>query len=296
MRRGRRSPCVVAHLPRSSLDCTDTSQHTSRVVLDASDISRALTRIAHEILERNKGADDLILLGIPSTRCAARRTGSPPRCAEVEGVERPQPGRSTSRCTATTCGCGPARALEHTDIPARGIDGAVVVLVDDVLYSGRTIRAALDALNDVGRPRAVQLAVLVDRGHRELPIRADFVGKNLPTSLFERVQVTLSDFDRPRRPGEHGVQDTVVITSPTDPPRRTTGVPHEAPSALQRRPHPRRRAPHPRHRRRAALARRPADQEAPHPARPHRGQPLLRGLDPHPDLVRGGRQAALAPT
>jgi pyrimidine operon attenuation protein/uracil phosphoribosyltransferase len=89
----------------------------------------------------------------------------------------------------------PARALEHTDIPRDGIDGKVVVLVDDVLFSGRTIRAALDAIGDLGRPRAVQLAVLVDRGHRELPIRADYVGKNLPTSQAERVTVQLTEYD-----------------------------------------------------------------------------------------------------
>jgi pyrimidine operon attenuation protein/uracil phosphoribosyltransferase len=89
----------------------------------------------------------------------------------------------------------PARALGHTDVPVTGIDGTVVVLVDDVLYSGRTVRAALDALNDIGRPRAVQLAVLVDRGHRELPIRPDYVGKNLPTSLPEVVRVLLSEID-----------------------------------------------------------------------------------------------------
>jgi pyrimidine operon attenuation protein/uracil phosphoribosyltransferase len=89
----------------------------------------------------------------------------------------------------------PARALEHTDIPAGGIDGKVVVLVDDVLFSGRTMRAALTALDDVGRPRAVRLAVLVDRGHRELPIRADHVGKNLPTSLDQSVQVLLDEVD-----------------------------------------------------------------------------------------------------
>src|SRR5207245_2840441 len=89
----------------------------------------------------------------------------------------------------------PARTLGHTEVPDSGIDGKVVVLVDDVLFSGRTIRAALDALGDIGRPRAVQLAVLVDRGHRELPIRADYVGKNLPTSLVERVTVHLTEFD-----------------------------------------------------------------------------------------------------
>jgi pyrimidine operon attenuation protein/uracil phosphoribosyltransferase len=92
-------------------------------------------------------------------------------------------------------GLKPARALEHTDIPTGGIDGKVVVLIDDVLFSGRTIRAALDAIGDIGRPKAVQLAVLVDRGHRELPIRADYVGKNLPTSLVERVTVHLTEYD-----------------------------------------------------------------------------------------------------
>jgi pyrimidine operon attenuation protein/uracil phosphoribosyltransferase len=194
-----------------------SSAAVSRVVLDADDISRALTRIAHEILERNKGSDDVILLGIPSrgTPLAHRIAAVMSR---VEGVEIPA-GSLDITMYRDDLRMRPARAIGATDIPARGIDDAVVVLVDDVLYSGRTIRAALDALNDVGRPRAVQLAVLVDRGHRELPIRADFVGKNLPTSLFERVSVTLSDFepDHDDEPDEHDVHDTVVITtSPTD--------------------------------------------------------------------------------
>jgi len=166
---------------------------TSRVVLDAADISRALSRIAHEILERNKGADDLILLGIPrrGVSLASRIAAA---IARVEGVTVGS-GSLDITMYRDDLRLRPARTLEHTDIPAGGIDGAVVVLVDDVLYSGRTVRAALDALNDVGRPRAVQLAVLVDRGHRELPIRADFVGKNLPTSLAERVQVRLTEYD-----------------------------------------------------------------------------------------------------
>ena len=96
----------------------------------------------------------------------------------------------------------PARPLDHTDIPPGGVDGRIVVIVDDVLFSGRTVRAALDALNDLGRPRAVQLAVLVDRGHRELPIRADYVGKNLPTSLHETVRVLVT---------EHDGQDAVLL-------------------------------------------------------------------------------------
>jgi pyrimidine operon attenuation protein/uracil phosphoribosyltransferase len=165
----------------------------SRVVLDPTDISRALTRIAHEVLERNKGPADVVVLGIPSrgvplaARVAAAMTS-------VEGVEVPT-GALDITMYRDDLRLKPARALARTDIPSRGVDDAVVVLVDDVLFSGRTIRAALDALNDVGRPRAVQLAVLVDRGHRQLPIRADFVGKNLPTSLGETVQVRVREYD-----------------------------------------------------------------------------------------------------
>jgi pyrimidine operon attenuation protein/uracil phosphoribosyltransferase len=165
----------------------------TRVVLDAGDITRALTRIAHEILERNKGADDLVLLGIPSRGVPlARRIAE--RIASVEGYDVPV-GSLDVTMYRDDLRMKPARALLPTDIPAGGIDGKVVVLVDDVLFSGRTIRAALDALNDIGRPTAVRLAVLVDRGHRELPIRADFVGKNLPTSLVERVKVNLTGVD-----------------------------------------------------------------------------------------------------
>jgi pyrimidine operon attenuation protein/uracil phosphoribosyltransferase len=152
-----------------------------------------LIRIAHEILERNRGSDDVILLGIPSRGVPlARRIAA--SMADIEGVDVSS-GSLDITMYRDDLRLRPARTLESTDIPSRGVDGAVVVLVDDVLYSGRTVRAALDALNDVGRPRAVQLAVLVDRGHRELPIRPDFVGKNLPTSLTETVNVTLADFD-----------------------------------------------------------------------------------------------------
>jgi pyrimidine operon attenuation protein/uracil phosphoribosyltransferase len=165
----------------------------ARVVLDDRDISRALTRISHEILERNKGADDLVLLGIPSRGVPlAQRIAD--RIASVEGDDVPV-GSLDVTMYRDDLRMKPARALLPTQIPAGGVDGKVVVLVDDVLFSGRTIRAALDALGDIGRPRAVQLAVLVDRGHRELPIRADFVGKNLPTSLVERVTVTLAGVD-----------------------------------------------------------------------------------------------------
>jgi len=166
---------------------------SGRIVLDAGDISRALTRISHEILERNKGAEDLLLLGIPSRGVPlAQRMAA--RIAAVEGYAVPV-GSLDITMYRDDLRLKPARALLHTEIPPGGIDGKVVVLIDDVLFSGRTIRAALDALNDLGRPKAVQLAVLVDRGHRELPIRADYVGKNLPTSLVERVRVRLEGVD-----------------------------------------------------------------------------------------------------
>jgi pyrimidine operon attenuation protein/uracil phosphoribosyltransferase len=171
----------------------ETALGDPRSVLDAADISRALTRIAHEILERNKGPQDVVLLGIPSrgVPLAARLAAN---IAAVEGSEVPV-GALDVTMYRDDLRLRPARALEHTDLPAGGIDDRTVVLVDDVLFSGRTIRAALDALNDHGRPRRVQLAVLVDRGHRELPIRADYVGKNLPTSIGERVWVLLAEVD-----------------------------------------------------------------------------------------------------
>src|SRR6476659_4685072 len=152
----------------------------SRAVMSPGDVSRALRRIAHEILERNQGADNLVVLGIPTRGVALDVT-----------MHRDDLRRQ------------PTRSPMHTDIPAEGIDDKVVVLVDDVLYSGRTVRAALDALSDLGRPRIVRLAVLVDRGHRELPIRADHVGKNLPTSSSEKVRVRLSEPDH--------VEDQVTI-------------------------------------------------------------------------------------
>jgi pyrimidine operon attenuation protein/uracil phosphoribosyltransferase len=169
------------------------SQPTGRVVLDDRDIARALTRISHEILERNRGATDLVLLGIP-TRGVPLAARIADRIAAVEGYDVPV-GSLDVTMYRDDLRLKPARTLLPTEIPPGGIDDKVVVLVDDVLFSGRTIRAALDALNDVGRPSAVRLAVLVDRGHRELPIRADFVGKNLPTSLVERVKVNVADMD-----------------------------------------------------------------------------------------------------
>ena len=166
---------------------------TARSVLQQADIARALTRISHEILESNRGSSDLVILGIPTRGVLlARRIG-----AILDGIE---PGSGTVGALDVTMyrddlAKHPTRSPAPTQIPSGGIDGKTVVLVDDVLYSGRTIRAALDAVNDLGRPRAVRLAVLVDRGHRELPIRADFVGKNLPTAADERINVRLAEID-----------------------------------------------------------------------------------------------------
>ncbi|WP_233359187.1 MULTISPECIES: bifunctional pyr operon transcriptional regulator/uracil phosphoribosyltransferase PyrR [Thermomonospora] len=177
--------------PRPAEDAEGDVGH--KAVLEAPDIRRALTRIAHEILERTKGGENVVLLGIQTRGVTlARRLAA--RLEEVEG--RPVPwGSLDVTMYRDDLRMRPARALGRTDLPAGGIDDRIVVLVDDVLFSGRTVRAALDALNDLGRPRAVQLAILVDRGHRELPIRADYVGKNLPTSMRETVRVLLAEND-----------------------------------------------------------------------------------------------------
>jgi pyrimidine operon attenuation protein / uracil phosphoribosyltransferase len=178
---------------RPSDPVTAAPTDVAHVVMDGVDISRALTRIAHEILERNKGPQDLVLLGIPSRGVPlARRIAE--KISAVEGVDVPV-GSLDVTMYRDDLRRGPVRALLPTEIPPGGIEGKTVVLVDDVLFSGRTIRAALDAMTEIGRPASVQLAVLVDRGHRELPIRADFVGKNLPTSLVERVRVSLAGVD-----------------------------------------------------------------------------------------------------
>jgi pyrimidine operon attenuation protein / uracil phosphoribosyltransferase len=164
-----------------------------KTVLGSDEIRRALTRIGHEILERTDGGTDVVLLGIPTRGVPlARRVAA--RLADTEGVRVPV-GSLDITLYRDDLRLRPARALGRTEVPDTGIDGMVVVLVDDVLYSGRTVRAALDALNDIGRPRAVQLAVLVDRGHRELPIRPDYVGKNLPTAKRELVRVLLTETD-----------------------------------------------------------------------------------------------------
>jgi pyrimidine operon attenuation protein/uracil phosphoribosyltransferase len=177
----------------STTHSSQFAAQVSRVVLDSDAISRALTRIAHEILERNKGHQGVVLLGIP-TRGVPLAARIATTMASVEGGAVAA-GALDITMYRDDLRLRPARPLERTTIPPGGVDDAVVVLVDDVLYSGRTVRAALDALNDIGRPRAVQLAVLVDRGHRELPIRADYVGKNLPTAATETVHVALREYD-----------------------------------------------------------------------------------------------------
>lgn len=165
----------------------------TRTVLTREEISRAVRRISHEILERNKGADSLLLLGIPTRGVIlAQRIH-----AEIAAIEGKQVGLGSLDITLhrDDLRLRAPRPLHRTEIPAGGIEGRDVVLVDDVFFSGRTIRAALDALGELGRPATVQLAVLIDRGHRQLPIRADFVGKNLPTSRSEQVKVQFEPLD-----------------------------------------------------------------------------------------------------
>jgi len=165
---------------------------STRSILQPSDVTRALTRIAHEILEGNRGADDLVILGIP-TRGALLAQRIAENLAEIDGTTVPV-GSLDVTMYRDDLFEQPTRELSPTSVPA-DIDGKTVILVDDVLYSGRTVRAALDALTDLGRPDIVRLAVLIDRGHRELPIRADYVGKNLPSSHNERVNVNLVEVD-----------------------------------------------------------------------------------------------------
>ena len=172
----------------------------ARPVLQGPEVARAVDRMAHELLEKTGGGEDVVLLGIPTRGATlARRLAA--RVHAFEGVALPT-GSLDITLYRDDLRLKRARALEETDVPPGGVDDQLVVLVDDVLFSGRTVRAALDALADLGRPRAVQLAVLVDRGHRELPIRADYVGKNIPTSLRETVHVQLT---------EHDGQDAVLL-------------------------------------------------------------------------------------
>ena len=164
----------------------------ARVIWDSDDVNRALKRIAHQVLESNRGAEGLVLLGICTRGIPlARRLGA--FISEAEGVEVPV-GELDITMYRDDLRKNPTRAVGPTRIPV-DLTGRTVVLVDDVLYSGRTIAAAMDALKDLGRPRVVRLAVLIDRGHRELPIQADHVGKDLPTSSAEHVRVTVAEID-----------------------------------------------------------------------------------------------------
>jgi len=166
---------------------------SARIVLQEADIRRALTRIAHEILESNRGAEGLVLLGIP-TRGVPLAERLALLISEIAQTAVPV-GSLDVTLFRDDLAKHPTRSPHRTDIPVGGVDGKTVVLVDDVLFSGRSIRSALDALQSVGRPAVVRLAILVDRGHRELPIRPDFVGKNIPSSRSERVNVRLREDD-----------------------------------------------------------------------------------------------------
>ena len=193
------------------LSGASSAPSSGKEILGPPEIARSLFRIAHEILERNHGAQEVVVLGIPSGGVPlAHRLVEALAVASSEGAQQDEQAErsqtSGDRVPVGTLditmyrddlGRHPIRVPRPTEIPRGGIDGRIVILVDDVLYSGRTIRAALDALGAIGRPRAVQLATLVDRGHRELPIRADYVGKNLPTSRTEKVVVSLTELGAP---------------------------------------------------------------------------------------------------
>ncbi len=171
------------------------AESVQTVLLDRSGIRRALTRIAHEILEKNKGLGDVVLVGIQSGGAHLAREIAD--CLQVIEGDRPAVGSVDITLYRDDLNQQPShRSVGKTDI-AFSLEGKRVILVDDVLFTGRTIRAALDALMDHGRPQLIQLAVLIDRGHRELPIRADFVGRNVPTSLKENVDVIFNDQQQP---------------------------------------------------------------------------------------------------
>ncbi|MFC4002337.1 bifunctional pyr operon transcriptional regulator/uracil phosphoribosyltransferase PyrR [Prauserella oleivorans] len=173
------------------------TEPAERELLSAGDVARTVARMAHQVIEKtaldSDGVIPPVLLGIP-TRGIPLATRLGARIREFSGVSVPT-GALDVTLYRDDLRHKPTRPLEETQLPPAGIDDRVVILVDDVLFSGRTIRAALDALRDQGRPRAVQLAVLVDRGHRELPIRADYVGKNVPTSRSEEVSVLVTEVD-----------------------------------------------------------------------------------------------------
>ena len=182
------------------MSTSEPSAHTPpvRELLSAADVGRTIARIAHQVIEKTAldaetDPPRVVLIGIP-TRGTTLAHRLAVKIEEFCGV-RPQVGSLDITLYRDDLRTKPHRPLERTSVPDGGVDGTLVVLVDDVLFSGRSVRAALDALRDLGRPRAVQLAVLVDRGHRELPLRADYVGKNVPTARSEDVQVLLEEYD-----------------------------------------------------------------------------------------------------
>ena len=181
-----------------------------KIIMNSADIRRTLTRIAHEILERNSSAEHLVLVGVhtrgvPLARRLARSM------EQTDGAKVPIGAVDISRYRDDLSSVNPNPLLQRTNIPVDIADKSVV-LVDDVLYTGRSTRAAMDAVVDLGRPRSIQLAVLVDRGHRELPIRADYVGKNIPSSRHEEIQVKLIETD--------GVDEVAIVGMPNEPLRR----------------------------------------------------------------------------
>ncbi len=177
-----------------------------KTILDEKGIERTLSRIAHEIIERNKGSENLVILGIPTrgVNLARKLEG---KVADIEGVHVPVGSVDATLYRDDIALKEDQPTLKRMDIPIP-VDGKNIVLVDDVLFTGRTIRAAMNALMDFGRPRLIQLAVLIDRGHRELPIKADYIGKSIPTSLKEDVKVSLKETD--------GVSEVVVIPAGED--------------------------------------------------------------------------------
>jgi pyrimidine operon attenuation protein/uracil phosphoribosyltransferase len=187
----------------------EAAPSTTRTILTAADLQRVIDRIAHQILEKTSGAGQTVLLGIP-TRGAPLAHRIAKRIHAFEGVRVPVGSLDVTLYRDDLRSQAP-RALGPTELPPGGVDGRRVILVDDVLFRGRTARAALDALRDLGRPAAVELAVLVDRGHRELPIRADYVGKNLPTAEAQQVRVRLHEVD--------GDDSVVLSTAPPAPGR-----------------------------------------------------------------------------
>jgi len=184
---------------------------TEKVIMTPEDIKRSLARIAHEIIERNKTTGHLVLVGM-RTRGVPLANRLATNMEDLEELKIPVGALDISLYRDDLSSQNPQHAVQHTDIPVN-IDGKSIVLVDDVLYTGRSIRAAMDALADLGRPQSIQLAVLVDRGHRELPIRADYVGKNIPSSRHEEIQVQLVETD-----GRDGV--TIMKDSQNEGPRR----------------------------------------------------------------------------